>query len=113
MKQLLLALSLLVPAALAQACPSLLDHRYTSLQGKPVDLCDYANRPILVIEKGSVTGQGANPFFRQLAATTGESPRWNFHKYLIAPDGKTVYSFRTQVEPDSREIMGKLLPMLT
>ncbi|MBI2296292.1 MAG: glutathione peroxidase [Betaproteobacteria bacterium] len=174
MKQLLFALTLVVAPALAQACPGLLDHRYTSLQGKPVDLCDYANRPILVvntaskcgytpqfeklealhqryrgrglvvlgfpsndfnqelatnqeiaqfckltyfvefpmIEKGSVTGQGANPFFRQLAATTGEAPRWNFHKYLIAPDGKTVYSFRTQVEPDSREIIGKLLPML-
>jgi glutathione peroxidase len=65
-----------------------------------------------MIEKGSVTGTGANPFFKQLAAATGSAPQWNFHKYLIAPDGKTVYSFDTQVEPDAREIMSRLQPML-
>ena len=65
-----------------------------------------------MIEKGSVTGPGANAFFKQLAVATGASPQWNFHKYLIAPDGKTVHSFGTRVEPDSREIMGKLVPML-
>jgi hypothetical protein len=31
---------------------------------------------------------------------------------LIAPDGKTVHGFDTRVEPDSREVMGKLTPML-
>jgi glutathione peroxidase len=59
------------------------------------------------IEMGSVTG--ANALYKQLAAA---APRWNFHKYLIAPDGKTVHSFDTQVEPDSREVMSKLTPML-
>ena len=174
MERLLFALALLVPFALAQACPGLLDHRYTSLQGRPVNLCDFAGRPILVvntaskcgytpqfeklevlhkryqvrglvvlgfpsndfnqelstnqeiaqfckltyfvefpmIEKGSVTGPGADAFFKQLATATGTEPRWNFHKYLIAPDGKTVHSFGTRVEPDSREVMGTLLPML-
>lgn len=156
------------------ACPDLLNHRYTSLQGKAVDLCAYANRPILVvntaskcgytpqfdklealnkryrdrglvvlgfpsndfnqelatnkevaefcrltyfvefpmIEKSSVAGDKADAFFKQLRAVTGEAPQWNFHKYLIAPDGKTVYSFRSQVEPDSRKIMSRLVPML-
>ena len=65
-----------------------------------------------MIEKGSVTGPGANAFFKQLAAATGTAPAWNFHKYLIAPDGKTVHSFGTRVEPDSREVMGRLVPML-
>jgi glutathione peroxidase len=174
MIRLLVAFVLLLPSALAQACPGLLDHRYTSLQGKSVNLCDFAGRPILVvntaskcgytpqfeklealhkryegrglvvlgfpsndfnqelatnqeiaqfckltyfvefpmIERGSVTGPGANAFFKQLATAAGASPQWNFHKYLIAPDGKTVHSFGTRVEPDSREIMGKLMPML-
>jgi glutathione peroxidase len=65
-----------------------------------------------MIEKGSVSGSGAYPFFKQLATATGAAPQWNFHKYLIAPDGKTVHSFGTQVEPDAREIMSRLLPML-
>ena len=63
-------------------------------------------------EKTSVSGDDANPLFRQLAAATGEAPRWNFHKYLIAPDGKTVHSFQTAVEPDSKALMSKLQPML-
>jgi glutathione peroxidase len=63
-------------------------------------------------EKTSVTGDAMNPFFRQLAAATNQAPRWNFHKYLIAPDGKTVHSFATGVEPDASEVMAKLQPML-
>ena len=174
MKRLLLLALLTALPSVAAACPELLNQRYTSLQGKPVNLCDFAGRPVLVvntaskcgytpqfekleamhnryrgrglvvlgfpsndfnqelatnreiaefckltyfvefpmIEKGSVTGAGANPFFKQLAAATGSAPQWNFHKYLIAPDGKTVYSFDTQVEPDAREIMSRLQPML-
>jgi len=174
MRYLLLALLLVGVSVTAEACPSLLNHQYTSLQGKPVNLCEFANRPILVvntaskcgytpqfeklealykryryqglvvlgfpsndfrqelatnreiaefckltyfidfpmIEKSSVRGEKASPFYRQLAAATGEAPRWNFHKYLIAPDGKTVFSYRTRVEPDAPEVMERLLPML-
>ena len=168
------ALALTLLPVLAQACPDLLDHRYISLQGKPVNLCDYAGRPVLVVntaskcgytpqfeklealhqryqgrglvvlgfpsndfnqelatnqeiarfckltyfvefpmlEQGSVTGPRANAFFKRLAAAAGAAPQWNFHKYLIAPDGRTVHSFGSTVEPDSREIMGRLTPML-
>lgn len=171
---LVVALMLIMLPTMAGACPGLLDHRYTSLQGKPVNLCDYAGRPILVVntaskcgytpqfeklealhrryqgrglvvlgfpsndfnqelatnkeiaqfckltyfvefpmvEQGAVTGPRANALFRQLAAAAGTPPQWNFHKYLIAPDGRTVHSFGSQVEPDSREIMGRLMPML-
>ena len=65
-----------------------------------------------MVEMGPVTGPGAHAFYRQLAAAADAAPRWNFHKYLIATEGKTVYGFPSQVEPDSREIMAKLLPML-
>lgn len=171
---LLISVICLLAAAPAGACPDLLNHRYTSLQGKPVDLCQFAGRPILVVntaskcgytpqfekleamhrryqgrglvvlgfpsndfnqelatnqeiaqfckltyfvefpmvEQGSVTGPRANALFKQLAAAAGAAPQWNFHKYLIAPDGRAVYSYSSQVEPDSREIMSKLLPML-
>ena len=174
MLRLFTALVLAILPAVAHGCPELLKHRYTSLQGKAVDLCSYAGRPILVVntaskcgytpqfeklealhqryqgrglvvlgfpsndfnqefatnkevadfckltyfvefpmvEQGSVTGPRANAFFKQLAATAGAAPQWNFHKYLIAPDGKAVYSYPSQVEPDSRAVMDKLLPML-
>jgi glutathione peroxidase len=63
-------------------------------------------------EPSSVSGKNANSFFKVLAKSTGEAPSWNFHKYLIGPDGKTVFSFATQVEPDSSEILDMILPML-
>ncbi len=65
-----------------------------------------------MVEKAAVSGAGAMPFYRQLRAASGRAPQWNFHKYLIAPDGRTVISFGSAVEPDSRELLGKLGPML-
>lgn len=165
---------LAAPLAASAACPALLNHQMKGLDGKPLDLCQFEGRAIIVVntaskcgytpqfeklegmykqykakglvvlgfpsndfrqelasnaevgefcrltygvqfpmvEKTSVTGDAANPLFRQLAAATGQAPRWNFHKYLIAPDGKTVTSFATGVEPDSAEVMAKLKPML-
>ncbi|MEY2631515.1 MAG: hypothetical protein RIR00_169 [Pseudomonadota bacterium] len=39
------------------ACPGLLDHRFSSLQdGKPVSLCDYAGKVILVVNTASYCG---------------------------------------------------------
>ena len=42
-------------------------------------------------EKYRVIGGDAHPFYRWVAAQLGEAgaPRWNFHKYLIGPDGQT------------------------
>ncbi len=42
-----------------------------------------------------------NPLFADLAKRTGQSPKWNFHKYLISRDGKQVMSFASGVSPDS------------
>lgn len=49
--------------------------------------------------KTVVKGAGRNAFYGQLAAATGASPQWNFHKYLVARDGRTVRSFASEVEP--------------
>ncbi len=176
MTRMLAALLLVGATGAAQgACPSLLDHRVTTLQGQKLDLCDYRNRPILVvntasrcgytpqfeklealskrhgprglvvlgfpsndfnqelatnaeiasfckltylvefpmIEQGSVRGPQAHPFYRQLAEAAGSVPKWNFHKYLIAPGGAAVYSYGSPVEPDSTQILQRLVPMLS
>ena len=153
--------------AAAAECPSLLDHRFQSLQGKPVDLCQYRGKVLLVVntasycgytdqykglqalydryqgrglvvlgfpandfgkqepgsnaevadfcertykvkfpmlEKTSVVGAQVNPVYEALFKATGERPKWNFHKYLIAADGKTVKSFASNVDPESAQI---------
>lgn len=51
--------------------------------------------------KSSVVGPGANPLYRQLAARTGQAPKWNFHKYLIDRSGQMVRSFPSSTEPDN------------
>lgn len=49
----------------------------------------------------AVTGQAAHPFYRWAAATAGRAavPRWNFHKILLAPDGRIVATFPSAVAP--------------
>jgi len=64
-----------------------------------------------MIAKGTVRGPGANPFYRELARRTKVQPAWNFHKYLILPDG-SVHAFPSQVEPDAAAIMDKIRPHL-
>ncbi|MEM6680115.1 MAG: glutathione peroxidase [Pseudomonadota bacterium] len=54
----------------------------------------------------SVTGTGAHPFYAWARREVGPggAPRWNFHKYLIGPEGRLAGSFGTHVEPTGREI---------
>ncbi|WP_198373204.1 glutathione peroxidase [Roseomonas rosulenta] len=52
-----------------------------------------------------VRGVQAHPFFRWAGARAGGEPRWNFHKYLVARDGRRVQGFATSVEPESRPMI--------
>ncbi|MDY0106863.1 MAG: glutathione peroxidase [Giesbergeria sp.] len=55
--------------------------------------------------KSSVKGPQANAFFQQLAQQTGQAPRWNFHKYLLARDGTVVDQYSSLTSPDSRTLV--------
>jgi glutathione peroxidase len=51
----------------------------------------------------TVIGPGAHPFYAALRQASGESPRWNFHKFLIDRTGRVVATYPSAVEPlDSR-----------
>lgn len=52
-----------------------------------------------MFSKTSVVGRGANALYKQLAQKTGETPQWNFHKYLIGRDGQTVRSYPSTLDP--------------
>lgn len=58
-------------------------------------------------EKVAVTGSSAHPLYKWLDAKIGSEgrPRWNFYKYLIAPDGKVVGSFPSKVTPDDPKLI--------
>ena len=53
--------------------------------------------------KEPVTGAKAHPFYRWVAEEKG-APRWNFHKYLIAPDGTIAGAWPTRVAPEDTAI---------
>jgi glutathione peroxidase len=62
-------------------------------------------------EKIEVNGEGRHPLYDQLVDVpdaddghTGDI-RWNFEKFLIAPDGQVAARFAPQVLPESDEVV--------
>jgi glutathione peroxidase len=64
-------------------------------------------------EKTEVNGEGRHPLYDVLTATadadgyTGDI-RWNFEKFLIAPDGTIAARFSPKTEPDAPELLAAL-----
>lgn len=65
-----------------------------------------------MVEKQRVIGENANALHKSLAASTGQTPKWNFHKYVIDRGGSRVASFASAVEPQSREIVALVEQLL-
>lgn len=65
-----------------------------------------------MMEKTSVVPGKANPVFAELARMTGESPQWNFHKYLISRDGQRAFSYRSAVAPDNAALVKQIEALL-
>lgn len=76
--------------------------------GSNAQVADFCERTYKVkfpmISKTSVVEGTANPMYESLAKATGQRPKWNFHKYVIARDGRSVSSFGSRVEPESAEM---------
>ena len=62
--------------------------------------------------KSSVRGGDANPLFRELAARTGQAPRWNFHKYLVARDGSVVAQYSSLTGPQDKALLADIEKLL-
>lgn len=64
--------------------------------------------------KVHVVGADAHPLYRWIEAELGEAgvPRWNFHKYLIAPDGSLAGAWPSAVKPQAPEIVQEIEPLL-
>ena len=58
-------------------------------------------------EKQIVIGPKAHPFYQWAASELGQEarPRWNFHKYLVGPDGKLAGWFPTATSPQSSQVV--------
>jgi len=65
-------------------------------------------------QKSVVKGTAAAPFYRWAATTlgTGNTPQWNFHKYLVGRDGKLIAAFPSKSAPMSTEVTAAVIQAL-
>jgi len=58
-------------------------------------------------EKVKVKGQNVHPFYAWAAEELGfvAKPRWNFHKYLVGPNGELIGWFSSPTSPLSTKVV--------
>jgi glutathione peroxidase len=80
---------------------------------KTAEVC-YVNYGVTfdMVAESSVTGLTANKFFQRLRKQTGESPSWNFNKFLISPDGNQIQHFSSSVSPKNGKLEEAVRAML-
>lgn len=66
-------------------------------------------------DKQRVAGPDAHPFYKWAREVLGpeNAPGWNFHKYLIDPDGRLVAAYPSRIRPQSSEIERAIAAYLT
>jgi glutathione peroxidase len=59
--------------------------------------------------KAEVRGPATHPFYKWAALERpGDTPRWNFHKYLVGRDGHVAAVFSTPVEPTDARVIAAI-----
>lgn len=61
-----------------------------------------------MFEKIAVKGSSRHELYAWLEKQSGQSPSWNFCKYLISPEGEVLGFFSSAVNPLDEQITGKL-----
>ncbi len=63
--------------------------------------------------KMQVKGPASHPFYRWAASERPlETPRWNFHKYLVGRDGHIAAVFPTDIEPMDARLLHAIVKEL-
>ncbi len=57
-------------------------------------------------------GAGQSPLYSFLEEQTGETPNWNFCKYLVGRDGKVIAFYKSAVAPDAEELRAAIAAAL-
>ncbi len=60
----------------------------------------------------SVKDTDAHPFYQEVRARTGFSPRWNFNKILLDGAGDVVATWRSATKPQSQAIVSRIEALL-
>jgi len=65
-----------------------------------------------MFEKTSVARLETQPLYAALVKATGETPQWNFHKYVVDRTGTRIASFKSAVEPTQRAFVASIERLL-
>jgi glutathione peroxidase len=81
--------------------------------GSAADISETANHQYGVAfplaAKAVVKGAEAHPFYKWAAAERPlDTPRWNFHKYLIGRNGLIAAVFATKVDPTDPQVIAAI-----
>jgi glutathione peroxidase len=63
-----------------------------------------------MFEKISVKGRDKHPLYKWLASKSGESPSWNFSKYIIDEKGEVIGFYGPKTNPLDKSIIDKISP---
>lgn len=58
--------------------------------------------------KSSVKGEGANPLYAELIRQSGTTPKWNFYKYVVSRDGRSVTAYSSMTAPDDADLVREI-----
>lgn len=65
-----------------------------------------------MFSKSHVRGDEVNPLHAELIKASGTTPKWNFYKYLIGRDGRTVSAYNSMTSPDDRDFVQAIEKLL-
>lgn len=65
-----------------------------------------------MFEKVHAKRDRADPLYQKLAELSGSFPKWNFHKYLIARDGRLVDHYPSATKPQSHRLVANIEALL-
>jgi len=85
--------------------------------GTPLEIMQTAHQEYGVTfplaEKAVVKGGSQHPFYKWAASERPlDTPRWNFHKYLIGRDGRIAAVFPTDIEPMDARVINAIVKEL-
>jgi glutathione peroxidase len=61
-----------------------------------------------MFEAMSVKGEDVDPLYRMLANKSGQSPKWNFFKYLMDKNGNVVKAYASAVKPTNKGLINDI-----
>jgi len=69
----------------------------------------------LLTSKQKVAGSDAHPFYGWLVGQLGDigAPQWNFHKYLVGPDGELAGLWASATDPQDPELVESIEQILS